>query len=437
MRSILIASIGFFLTALCQLAYAGDPFPAPRALEPEVKFWEDIYVEVSSKQGLLHDSRHLAVVYETIGLHGLVSRSKRQDRVEKRKRQWRSVLKHLASGAAPRNEVEMHLVTMFGAALGREPGSKDYREAARRLRFQLGQSDRFKAGLIRSGAYDADIRDTLRVHGVPEDLAYLPHVESSFQAHAYSKSGAAGMWQFIPSTGRRFLTIDYVVDERLSPTAATLAAARLLRENYEKLGTWPLAITAYNHGAAGMSRAVKKVGTRDIATICREYDGRYFGFASRNFYGQFLAARRIASNFEKYFGPLRLAVPKAVDTLVLPYFVDAVGLSRYLGENLQALSSLNPALRKSVWSADRWIPRGYELKLPPGTLSGDSKGWVASLPESVRHSDQRRSRYHTVSRGETLGHIAKLHDTTIASLIALNGISNPNRIFPGQKLEMN
>ena len=437
MRLILAASLGFVLTLFCQPALAADPFPEPTSLASEVKFWEDIYVEVSSKQGLLHDSRHLSVVYETIGLHGIESRSKRQDVVEKRKRHWRGVLKRLGSGGAPRGDAQARLVAMIAAALGREPGSKDYREAAKRLRFQLGQSDRFKAGLIRSGAYESHIRDTLRAHGVPEDLAYLPHVESSFQAHAYSKSGAAGMWQFIPSTGRRFLTIDYVIDERLSPSAATLAAARLLSENFEKLGTWPLAITAYNHGAAGMRRAVKKVGTRDIATICRDYDGRYFGFASRNFYGQFLAARRIASNFEEYFGPLQMAVPTSVDTLMLPYFVDAVELSRHLGEKLQSLASLNPALRKSVWSADRWIPRGFELKLPPGTVSGDSKTWVASLPESLRHSDQRRSRYHTVSHGETLGHIAKLHGTTIASLIALNSIANPNRIFPGQKLEMN
>ena len=437
MRAIFATTIGLVLVSFCLTAYAADIFPEPDGLKSEVDFWERIYVGVPTNEGLLHDARHLDVVYETIGLQGVESRSKRQARVEKRKRHWRNVLTRLASGAAPRSRAEKDFVEALTTALGHRPSAKNYTQAAERLRFQLGQSDKFKAGLIRSGAYESDIRRTLRAHGVPEDLAFLPHVESSFQAHAYSKSGAAGMWQFIPATGRRFLTINYTIDERLSPNAATLAAARLLRENFEKLGTWPLAITAYNHGAAGMSRAVKKVGTRDIVTICHEYKGRYFGFASRNFYGQFLAARRVARNYESYFGPLKLAGPMIVDTLVLPFFVDAVGLSGYLNTKPQSLSSLNPALRDSVWSADRWIPRGYELRLPSGTLSGDADAWIASLPLSMRHADQRRSRYHTVSSGETLGHIAKLHGTTISNLVALNGITNPHRIFPGQKLEMN
>ena len=437
MRPIFPVLIGFVLAALPWLAQAADPFPEPKALSAEVDFWESIYVKVSSKEGLLHDSRFLEVVYETIRLHGVESRSKREARVKKRKHHWADVLKGLASGRAPREGAERDLITALTKALERTPASRDYREAATRLRFQLGQSDRFKAGLIRSGAYEAAIRRTLRAHAVPEDLAYLPHVESSFQAHAYSKSGAAGMWQFIPSTGRRFLTINYVIDERLSPTEATLAAARLLHENYHKLGTWPLAITAYNHGAAGMSRAVKKLGTRDIASICHEYDGRYFGFASRNFYPQFLAARRIARNHEPYFGPMKLAEPNQVDAVALPFFVDAVSLSGHLDAKLKSLVVLNPALRESVWSADRWIPKGYELRLPRGTFSGDPQEWIASLPESVRHSEQKRSRYHTVSKGETLGHIAQLHGTSIASLIALNGITNPHRIFPGQRLEMN
>ena len=436
MQSIFTALIGFMIAVFTPLAHAADPFPEPEALSAEVDFWESIYVEVSSKEGLLHDSRYLGVVYETIPLRGVVSRAKRVARVKKRKQHWSKVLRRLAADGLPRGDAETALVEALTSALGHSPASKDYREAATRLRFQLGQSDRFKAGLVRSGAYDVAIRSTLRAHRVPEDLAYLPHVESSFQAHAYSKSGAAGMWQFIASTGRRFLTIDYVVDERLSPTEATLAAARLLRKNYQKLGTWPLAITAYNHGAAGMSRAVKAVGTRDIATICHEYDGRYFGFASRNFYPQFLAARRIARDHESYFGPIKLAEPKQVDAVVLPFFVDAVSLSGHLDAKLKSLVVLNPALRESVWRADRWIPKGYELRLSRGTLAGDTQAWIASLPPSVRHDQQKRSGYHTVSKGETLGHIAQQHGTTIASLVALNGITNPNRIFPGQKLEM-
>ena len=98
------------------------------------------------------------------------------------------------------------------------------------------------------------------------------------------------MWQIMPATGRLYLRVNRNVDERLNVRAATLAAAQILRDNYEKLGTWPLAITAYNHGANGMRRAVDTVGTTDFGVIVQRYRGPLFGFASQNFYAEFLAA---------------------------------------------------------------------------------------------------------------------------------------------------
>ena len=88
----------------------------------------------------------------------------------------------------------------------------------------------------------------LKRHGVPEEIAALPHVESSFNPEAYSKVGAAGLWQFMPSTAKRFMRVDGIVDERLDPYSATEAAANLMLYNYRLLGSWPLTVTAYNHG---------------------------------------------------------------------------------------------------------------------------------------------------------------------------------------------
>ncbi len=113
------------------------------------------------------------------------------------------------------------------------------------------------------------------------------------------------MWQFMRSTGRRFLRIDAVVDERLDPYRSTEAAARFLEQNYIILGSWPLALTAYNHGPGGMKRAQEQLGTSDIATIVRKYNSRSFGFASRNFYLAFLAALEIDQNPEKFFPGIR------------------------------------------------------------------------------------------------------------------------------------
>ena len=144
----------------------------------------------------------------------------------------------------------------------------------------------------------------LEQHGVPEEIAALPHVESSFNPAAYSKVGAAGLWQFMPSTAKRFMRVDGVVDERLDPYSATEAAANLMLYNYRLLGSWPLAVTAYNHGPGGLRRAQEELGTSDIAVIVKRYQGATFGFASRNFYVAFLAALEVDRNAEKYFGPI-------------------------------------------------------------------------------------------------------------------------------------
>src|SRR5205823_14388566 len=113
---------------------------------------------------------------------------------------------------------------------------------------------------------------------------------------------AAGVWQFMPRTGRLFMRVDNLVDERRDPISSTRAAARFLVRVHDMLDTWPLTITAYNHGPDGMARAVAEVGTTDIATIVRDYRGKAFGFASRNFYAEFLAALDVERDFKTYFG---------------------------------------------------------------------------------------------------------------------------------------
>ena len=183
----------------------------------------------------------------------------------------------------------------------------------------------FAPGSIRSGAWETHIAETLANLGLPAELAVLPHVESSFNPAAYSKVGAAGLWQFMRSTGRRYLRIDGAVDDRLDPFRSTEAAAQLLAYNYRVLGTWPLALTAYNHGTAGVRHAKETLGTDDIVTIVRNYNSRTFGFASRNFYVSFLAALEIDHNPEKYFGPLQREPEARFQEVQLPAYVTVSG----------------------------------------------------------------------------------------------------------------
>ncbi len=137
---------------------------------------------------------------------------------------------------------------------------------------------------------------------MPIELAILPHVESSYHPGAYSSAAATGMWQIVRSTAQRFMRVDYVVDQRLDPYAASNGAMELLEYNYNALGSWPLALTAYNHGANGIARAIRDVGSTDIGRIIADYKGPRFGFASRNFYPQFLAALHVDQNAQEYFG---------------------------------------------------------------------------------------------------------------------------------------
>jgi hypothetical protein len=145
-------------------------------------------------------------------------------------------------------------------------------------------------GLHRASKLLPRILTILRQHQVPAELAALPMVESTFNPAAYSKAGAAGLWQFIRSTGKQYSLISRRRDDRRDPVRATEAAAHLLRNNYEALGSWPLAIVAYNHGHAGIRAASTVVGSTAIEDIVARYNGPRFGFASKNFYAEFLAA---------------------------------------------------------------------------------------------------------------------------------------------------
>jgi membrane-bound lytic murein transglycosylase D len=172
--------------------------------------------------------------------------------------------------------------------------------ASERVRSQRGMRERFMRGLEIGTRYERTFRKIFREAGLPEDLADLPHVESSFQASAQSSAGAVGVWQFTRGAAEKFLNVNSEVDERLDPVASTYGAARYLRYAYGKLGDWPTALTSYNHGINGMARAQNQMGT-DFVRIVEHYNSPAFGFASRNYYAEFLAARDIARNPGQFF----------------------------------------------------------------------------------------------------------------------------------------
>ncbi|MCB1214813.1 MAG: transglycosylase SLT domain-containing protein, partial [Deltaproteobacteria bacterium] len=197
------------------------------------------------------------------------------------------------------------------------------------------------------------------------DLANMAFVESMFIWDVQSKVGAAGMWQFMPKTAMTYgLRVDKYVDERLEPFLAARAATRLLKHNYEVLGTWPLAINAYNSGRGSLLKAVETVGSKSIAEIILNYRGGIYGFASRNFYPSFLAILRIQENPEKYFGPLAQEEAEYPNYLELKKDQSLQEISKELHIPLKQLKELNRHYKANVLEKGLPIPAGYRIRIP-------------------------------------------------------------------------
>jgi membrane-bound lytic murein transglycosylase D len=414
-------------------ADTSDAFAYPSELEPDVRFWIRVYTEVTTDQGLLHDDWYLGLVYEVLRFDPSDSPRQRERLVEQAKARYAALLRRFAAGDTENlTPHERRILHDFGE----KATPAEYRAAVERIRFQLGQADRFHEGLIRAQEYEASISRVLADRGVPAEIGALPHVESSFNPAAYSRVGAAGLWQFMPGTARRYMRVDGVVDQRLDPYSSTEAAANLMLYNYRLLGSWPLAVTAYNHGPGGLKRAQDELGTSNIAVIVKRYQGATFGFASRNFYVAFLAALEVDRNAEKYFGPLT-HLPETQSTVVtLPDYVAVDALARAFKADLGALRVLNPALRPPIWNKSRLVPRGYELRIPGSPPMADIAAAWARLPPTERFVAQRNDGTHKARRGETLASIAAASGVTLNRLLAANALSATRELARGETVRI-
>jgi membrane-bound lytic murein transglycosylase D len=366
------------------LCAASDPFPTFPCLEPNVRFWIDTYTKYPTTAGIMHDASDLNLVYGVIDLlpqEKIGARQANQDRIQAAKEQYKKILEELAENGAPEDAEKRRIADLFGP----KASPDTFRDAINNIRCQVGQQDRFEKGLIRSGAYLQRIKAIFRSHNLPEDLCYLPHVESSFDVTAFSKAGAAGMWQFTQSTGKRFLTVNRFLDERRDPIRASEAAAKLLKHNYDRLGDWPMAVTAYNHGIAGMLRAKEEMGGYEA--VFERYNGRLFKFASRNFYSEFLAARHVAKNHTQYFSDIRMNKSVEAREVVTKGQTSVAELSRHYEVDLETLRALNPALGQPVFKGQRQVPKGYMLRLPADSEKGIK---VSSAALFQTHPDLRQ-----------------------------------------------
>lgn len=292
------------LAVASMLAFASDaiagteaPFPRPATIEPNVEFWVNIFTAYSDRDFLVVDRDNVWRIYQVFHLpgEGQPTRGDIDWANAYLKIKYADILNRLASGREPSNYDERRVAAMFkGEGLGA------YANAAQNLRVQEGLRDQFHEGLLRSRYYRPTMERIFRSAGIPQELVTLAHVESGFHGGARSGAGAVGIWQFTRDTGKHYMKITRYHDDRLNPERETVAAAKLLRSNYDTLGDWPLAITAYNYGTGGVARASSIYGG-DYAKMVRNYNGPRFGFAVKNYYAEFLAAMQVHRYEDKYF----------------------------------------------------------------------------------------------------------------------------------------
>lgn len=414
-------------------------FPIPENIKPNVAFWKKVYTQYSSNQVMIHDMNDLRIIYEVATFDVPMNESSPArlpwGGVEQIKEKYRTILRRLAQLEKIVPEALTPEERAVYQLFGDKASPSVFLKAAESVRAQQGLRDEFRRGLIRSGKYVDHILKVLDQYNIPRELVALPHVESSYNYRAYSKFGAAGIWQFTRGTGRRFLTIDYLVDERFDPIKSTEAAAKLLLENYLELGTWPLAINAYNHGVNGLKRAVAQLGTTDIGVIIEKYESRSYQFASRNFYAEFLAALDARNNYQAYFGDLTFDQPENFIAFKLPDNIRLSLLADRMGFDVKEIERLNPSLRSTVLTSKRQLPKGFEIRLP-WRENFDPALAFAKIPAAEKRPEPIATDWHQVESGDNLQSIARRFKTTVSELMELNDINNPHQIYVGQVIRI-
>jgi membrane-bound lytic murein transglycosylase D len=384
-----------------ELRAQADPFTVPPGLEKQVEFWKRIFTEHSFTQLVYFDPQNMGTIYE---------------------------VKEVGEENRPNEYINSERSRIAAA----------YGVSTERVYAQRGVREKTMAALKRSGRHIVQMQQIFRERGLPVEITYLPMVESSFDINVRSYMGALGMWQFMPATGKSFnMRVDGAIDERRDPLESTRAAASYLKQAYEILGSWPLAITSYNYGPAGMARAAAEMGTNNLVELIRNYNGQYWGFAPKNFYAEFLVAVDISRNIDKYFPGLVLDSPMTSKEHELTGNTSVDALATACGLSKEQLLTWNPALTPQA----NWIPAGYRVKLPldvtmePVVEVAQYQPRVTPASAKARtHQQQAKLVHHYVRPGETITKIAQRYGASVQRILQANGLRQANFVRVGSTL---
>lgn len=351
-----------------------ENFSIPNGLETAVDFWIDVYSKYDINNIIIHDSDY-HIVYEVIDTSDIDSMNYfsdaiKQEIIESRiisvQKKYKDALKKLSASQEKPEDLDQFLRSVYLKFNDVKTRDK-FIEACRpgRMRVQKGQASSFKKGIEYSSKYLPEMEAAFKKDNLPVELTRIPFVESYFDTSAISKAEASGIWQFMRGTGGEYLKVKKEYDERRDPVLSTQAAVRLLRKSYEYLGkSWPLAITAYNHGMYGMKKASVSVGSRDIVKIIREYKGDRFGFASKNFYAEFLAALYVEKHHKDIFEDISHMRPANYGVVITMKPMNISQLELLLDVDKVELKQYNPALSKKIFAGEAVVPEGAKLMVP-------------------------------------------------------------------------
>jgi membrane-bound lytic murein transglycosylase D len=431
-----------------------SPFETPPELRARVDFWKDVFTRYGKFDLIVHHRMFPQAVFHVERLEYVVEDMSPADKERfvtyqeaVLKRDVAEVLRFLERGGKPFSRFEQRIDQAMKLVPG---GPEKFGRAIRDdlIRVQRGIRERHQEAVRRAGKYLPYIEDIFYREGLPIELTRIPFIESSFDYEATSSVGAAGIWQFMKGTARSYMTVNSLIDERRDPFIASRAAARYLREAYFRLGSWPLAIVSYNHGVAGVAKKVSQLGLSDMAAIVEHPTERPFGFASTNFYPEFLAALEVYQDRRALFPGLEDEPPLSFRSFELPAAQSGPALARRLGVPVAQLASLNLALSSAVWRGQAQVPRGYKIFVPTQvapeaisfvsyeapTQSATPRKGIRLAPVAKRKTTSPR--VHRVRSGESLSGIAARYQTSVSRLCAINKCRNNRQVASGEILKL-
>jgi membrane-bound lytic murein transglycosylase D len=388
------------------MSFDAADFEVPPGLYDIVQFWIHIFGVYDKNVVVFHHADNVGVVYSVLdfsalaGSNGEMGAGTRAQLIRDERERLEKMLSRLSAKlAGPRINwedlsVEERRVVSY---LEKEPELDPAALADNdNIKLTAGFAHRFRKAIATSGMVMPEMLRIFRQYGLPPQLTCIPFVESAFSETAYSSAGAAGIWQFIRDTGKRYLRIDDYVDERYDTILATHAAAKHLAAEYKLLKSWPMTINAYNTGPGRLMDAQRVLGTRDITTIVKQYKGSGYGYDSRNYFPEVLAAIEVYRNHKKYFGDIQLLPQQPHDYLVMPANTNLKHLFRQAGVSAEVMKRINLAIKPEVMSGEVSLPKGYYLKV----MSGAKEDLLLAAHEM--YLDARYASYHLVEKGEDL-----------------------------------